>query len=1186
MPAPYVHLHLHTQYSLLDGAIKHNPLFERARAANMPAVAQTDHGNLFGSIEFYEKARANDVKPIIGCEVYFAGGSRFDREKKQREETGYDAINHLLLLAMDVQGYQNLMTLVSKAYLEGFYYKPRIDWELLEKHHQGLICTSGCLSAPVPRTILANEGDRAWTMAEDFQRLFGDRYYLEVQRHGISAQEVVNQELFKMHHDLGIPLVATNDAHYLEEHDHDDHDVLLCVGTAANVSDEKRFRFDGAGFYVKDGDAMREVFHDCPQAIEATLEIAERCDVEIPMGEYHMPDYQVPAGKSLDEVMEEQTWAGLRQKLGMDVDEPFEADRKIYVERLEHELGVIKKMGFPGYFLIVADFINYAKENGIPVGPGRGSSAGSLVAYGMNITNVDPIEYDIIFERFLNPERISMPDIDVDFCMRGREQVIRYVADKYDGAAPERAEGDPRHELDGKYDAMKVAQIVTFGTLQAKAAIRDVGRVLGMPFGEVDRIAKLIPEVLGIKLEDAIEQSPELRALMGSDGQVKRLIDTAANLEGLTRHASKHAAGVVIGTKPLLEMVPLYKDPKSGDVMTQYNMVCVEQLGLIKFDFLGLKTLTLMADAERMIRKKAGFEAFDVNSIPMDDEATFDLLCEGDTEGVFQVESSGMTDLVLKLKPRSFREIIPLVALYRPGPLQSGMVDDYVARKTGATRTEYLHPMIVELTEETLGVIVYQDQVLQIAQKMAGYSLGEADLLRRAMGKKKPEVMQEQRKRFVDGSIANGIEGGEAGHVFDLIVEFAGYGFPKAHSTAYAYITFQTAYLKANHPAEYLASVLTIESVNHDRLSRYIAHVREKGIEILPPDVNESEQDFAVVEGAIRFGFAGIKNVGAGAIEAIRVTRREEGSFASLFDFAERVDARKVNRRVVEALVQCGAFDSLHPERASVWASIDTALERAASLQRDRAVGQESLFGGLDDGGGLDAPKLLEAADWGERERLSHEKELLGFYVTGHPLSSVAPLLSRFTDTTALTTEGKAGREIRAGGLLTGLRETRTKRGQRMGFGSLEDLEGLFELVIFSEPFEMHVGLLRAAKDETSADGERGPIPLVIQGTLEEGDPPKILVRDVTPLAEAEQKLSANLRVRVQSPDVTRDRLIALRRLLGSHAGDCGVYLHITIPGESETVLGVGGIRGVSPTVELCREVDRLFGRPVTERSI
>jgi DNA polymerase-3 subunit alpha len=1178
VPKPFVHLHLHTQYSLLDGAIKHNPLFERARALNMPAVAQTDHGNLFGTIEFYEKARANGVKPIVGCEVYFAGGSRFEREKREREESGYDAINHLLLLAMNETGYRNLMYLVSKAYLEGFYYKPRIDWDLLESHHEGLICTSGCLSAPVPRAITHGELDGAWSKAEEFRRLFGDRYYLEVQRHGISAQDVVNEELFKMAGDLDIPLVATNDAHYLEHDDHAHHDALLCIGTAANLADEKRFRFDGHGFFVKDGDEMRAVFHDHPEAVENTLVIAERCELEIPMGTYHMPEYQVPAGRSFEDVMAEQAWRGLRQKLGMEDEEPFDKPHhKPYVERMNHELGVIGQMGFAGYFLIVGDFINWAKDHAIPVGPGRGSSAGSLVAYGMNITNVDPIEYDIIFERFLNPERVSMPDIDVDFCMRGREQVIRYVAGKYDGEPVEDEHGA------GRYDAMKVAQIVTFGTLQARAAIRDVGRVMGMSFGDVDRIAKLVPEVLGISLDEAVEQSPELRALMEADGQVAKLMETARKLEGLTRHASKHAAGVVIGTRPLIEMVPLYRDARSGDVMSQYNMNCVEKIGLIKFDFLGLKTLTLLADAERMIRAKPGFEDFDVNAIAMDDEAAYDLLCRGDTLGVFQVESSGMTELVVKLRPRSFREVIPLVALYRPGPLQSGMVDDFVNRKRGTTRIEYIHPMIADLTEETLGVIVYQDQVLQIAQKMAGYSLGEADLLRRAMGKKKPEEMEKQRARFVDGCAQNGIEAREAGEVFDLITEFAGYGFPKAHSTAYAYITYQTAYLKANHRAEYLAAMLTIESSNHDKMARYIAHVRESGIEILPPDVNESSRDFGVVDGAIRFGFGGIKNVGAGAIESILGAREEAGPFTSLFDLARRVDGRRVNRRVFEALVKCGAFDSLHENRAAVWASLDAALERAAAEQRDRAVGQESLFGAASGEEWSDEPALVDAPPWSERERLAHEKELLGFYVSGHPLGAVASELARYADTTATTAAERVGREVRIGGLLTGLRETRTKRGQRMGFGTLEDLEGSFELVIFSEPFNEHVETLRGAA--AGGDGQ-GPTPLLVFGTLEEGDPPKVLVRDIMRLDEAEQRLTAHLRIRVVEPDVTSDRMVALRRVLGAHPGDCPVFVHVTIPGESETVLSVGGLRGVDPSEALQRDVNALFGRPVTERSL
>ncbi|MCA9509635.1 MAG: DNA polymerase III subunit alpha [Myxococcales bacterium] len=1170
IPRPFVHLHLHTQYSLLDGAIKHKPLFERAKALGMPAVAQTDHGNLFGTIDFYESARANGVKPIIGCEVYLAGGSRFDRERRERDEGGFDAINHLLLLAMDATGYRNLMHLVSRGYLEGFYYKPRIDMDLLRAHHEGLICTSGCLSAPVPRAILHNEANRAWEVAEDFKALFGDRYYLEIQRHGIPAQDTVNAELIKMSHDIGIPLVATNDAHYLSADDHDHHDALLCIGTAANLDDEKRFRFDGRGFYVKDGDEMYELFHDHPQAVANTLEIAERCALEIPMGEYHMPEYQVPAGRTLDEVLTDGAWAGLRSRLGLDADAPLEGDRNTaYASRLEHELGVIKSMGFPGYFLIVADFIQYAKRNGIPVGPGRGSSAGSLVAYSLGITGIDPIEYDIIFERFLNPERISMPDIDVDFCMRGRDQVIRYVAEKYDGGSG--------------YDDMRVAQIATFGTLQAKAAIRDVGRVLGMPFGDVDRIAKLVPDALGITLAEALEQSPELRARIDADGQVAKLFDTARALEGLTRHASKHAAGVVIGTQPLIDMVPLYKDPKSGDVMSQYNMNCVEKVGLIKFDFLGLRTLTLIADAERMVRENTKPD-FSVADIPLDDATTYDLLCEGDTMGVFQVESSGMTELVLQLKPRTFREIIPLVALYRPGPLNSGMVDDYVNRKNGRTKIEFALPEMREITEETLGVIVYQDQVLQLAQRLAGYTLGEADLLRRAMGKKKPEVMAEQRERFVQGSTANGIDAKKAGEVFDTIVEFAGYGFPKAHSTAYAYLTYQTAYLKANHPCEFLAAVLTIESTNHEKLTRYIAHTREQEIEILPPDVNESQRDFSVVEGAIRFGFAGIKNVGQGAIDAILDARESGGPFRGLYDFTERVDARKVNRRVVEALVKCGAFDSLHASRAKVWASLDAALERGASSQRDRAIGQESLFGGLGASEPVDEPKLIEAAEWTERERLQHEKELLGFYVTGHPLGAVARQLARFTDTTGASFEGKEGREVRIGGLLTSLRETRTKRGARMGFGVLEDLEGAFELVIFSEPYNQHVELLRDA--QTGGPDGGGPIPLVMSGTLEAGDTPKLLVRDVLRLADAEEALAARLRIEVLDADVTKDRMLALKDVLRAHGGDCEVILQVTIPGESVTLLSLGDRCHVRVTTELCSAVNALFGRPVAESTL
>ncbi|MFP6624390.1 MAG: DNA polymerase III subunit alpha, partial [Myxococcota bacterium] len=1121
-------------------------------------------------------------KPIIGCEVYIAGGSRFEKEGRERTPDGFDAISHLLLLAMNEAGYRNLMYLVSKGYLEGFYYKPRIDKDLLRSRNEGLIATSGCLSAPVPRAIVQGETNRAWSVAEEFKGIFGDRYYLEMQRHGIPAQDQVNAELVKMSSDLGLPLVATNDAHYLAHADHAHHDALLCIGTASNLDDPSRFKFDGQGFYVKDGDEMREVFHDHPAAIENALEIAERCNVEIPMGAYHMPEYQVPAGRSLDEVMEEQAWVGLRERLGLAPDEPLQESE--YADRMKHELSVIKEMGFAGYFLIVADFISYARRNGVPVGPGRGSSAGSLVAFGMGITGVDPVHYGIIFERFLNPERVSMPDIDVDFCMRGRDKVIRYVADKYGSGRP----ADDSENVEGRYDDVTVAQIVTFGTLQPRAAIRDVGRVLGMSYGDVDRVAKLIPEILGISLSDAIKKSPELRARVDTDGQVRQLIDTALNLEGLTRHASKHTAGVVIGNKPLIELVPLYRDPKSGDVMSQYNMVCVEKIGLIKFDFLGLRTLTVMADAEAMIRERHDSD-FRYEGIPLDDEKTFDMLCAGRTEGVFQVESSGMTDLILRQKPRVFDDLVPLVALFRPGPLESGMVEDYINRRNGTTRVEYAIPELEEVTAPTLGVICYQDQVLQIAQQVAGYSLGEADLLRRAMGKKKPKEMAEQKSRFIEGASANGIDETRADTLFDQIAKFAAYGFPKAHAVAYALIVYQTAYLKANYPHEFLAALLTIESGNHDKLSRYIAHCRERGISILPPDVNESGKGFSVIalesgENAIRFGFSGIKNVGAGAVDHLLEARESGGRFESLFDFLERIDGRKLNRKVVESLVKSGTFDTLHENRNAVWCSLDAALERSAAVQRDRAVGQESLFANLTGADALDEPSLPDVPRWTEREQLSYEKELLGFYVTGHPLRAYATDLARFADTTSSLTEGKAGREVRVAGLLVGLRESRTRRGgKRMAYGILEDLEGTFEVLIFSSVFERHGALLTRAM---AGDDGAGPLPLLMTGNLEAGDPPKILVRELMPLADAEQNLTIALRVRLREEELSEDRLVAMRGILESHRGDCPVFVHITIPGESETVLAVGRIRGVDPSDGLRRQLDSLFGRVVSERGL
>ncbi len=1167
MPRPFVHLHLHSQYSLLDGAIKIDPLFARAKELGMPAVGLTDHGNLFGAVEFHEAAHRHGLRPILGCEVYIASGSRFERELRERDESGFDAINHLLLLAMDETGYRNLMMLVSKAYLEGFYYKPRIDMDLLRQHHEGLIATSGCLSSLISRAIGAGQLETAWRTAEDFASLFAGRFYLELQRHGIGDQDRVNSELVKMSLDLRLPLLATNDAHYLAADDHHHHDALLCIGTGKNLDDPNRFRFDGHGFYLKSGDEMAELFHDHPSAVASSLEIAERCRVDLGLdtGRYHLPEFQLPAGATSEAVLAARSLAGLRRRLGLDPDEPIPPRLAEYAKRMEHELGVIGSMGFAGYFLIVADFIDYARRSAIPVGPGRGSSAGSLVAWSLGITGIDPIEYDIIFERFLNPEKVSMPDIDVDFCMKGRDEVIRYVAQKYDGPG-----------IEGK----RVAQIITFGKLQARAAIRDVGRVMGLPYGEVDRIAKLVPETLGVTIDEALEESAELRARAEAEGQVGKLVETARKIEGLTRHASTHAAGVVIGTRPLIEMVPLYRDPKSHDVMTQFDMRCVEKVGLIKFDFLGLRTLTTIAAAEARIRE-GGQPEFSIEGIPLDDATTYELLASGNTEGVFQVESPGMTELVTKLRPRAFKELIPVVALYRPGPLGSGMVEDYVNRKHGLTRVEYLLPELEELTAETLGVIVYQDQVLQIANRLAGYSLGEADLLRRAMGKKKPAEMERQRERFVQGALERGVDARKAQQVFDLMAEFAGYGFAKSHSTAYALITYQTAYLKANHPREYLAALLSTESGNHDKLARYIAHAHQLGIEILPPDVNESARDFGVAALGIRFGLAGVKNVGEGATQAILEARRAAGPFTGIYDFARRIDARRVNRRVVESLVKCGAFDRLHPSRAAVWAGLDAALEAGAAALRDREIGQASLFGGSAGAIAVD-PELPDAPPWTDRERLEHEKEVLGFYVTGHPLSAVTADLARFVDTRSTQTQGKHGRDVRIGGILTGLRETRTRRGAVMAFGTLEDLDGSFDLVVFAEPYAAFGSLLKRAR----ADAGGAPIPILVTGQLEEGDTPKVLVREALELERAEERLATQLRLRVHAEEATRDRLLALRQILTQHPGECEVVLHLVIPGESETLLALPAASGVRAGTRLLQDLAGLFGRDVAELAV
>ena len=1144
----FAHLHLHTQYSLLDGAIKIDPLFEQVKALGQRTVGMSDHGNLFGAAEFHEKAREHGVKPIIGCETYIATGSRFEKEKRATDKSGFDAISHLLLIATDRTGYKNLIQLVSRGYLEGFYYKPRIDLELLRQHSEGLIATTGCLSSMICRALGQGETRRAWELAEEFARIFPGRFYVELQRHGIELQQRVEPELLKIARDLRLPLLATNDAHYLHAHDCGPHEALLCIGTSTTLDDPNRFKFDGKGFYVKSAAEMAEVFSDLPQALSSTVEIAERCTLEIETGVYHMPEFQVPSHTTRDAVLREQSWIGLRSRLALAPDAPLPRDLEPYAERLQMELDVICKMGFEGYFLIVADFIEQARRIGVPVGPGRGSSAGCLVAYSLGITGVDPLEYDILFERFLNPERISLPDIDVDFCMRGRDAVIEYVRRKYDGDA---------------LDQKRVAQIITFGKLQARAVIRDVGRAFGMAFGDVDRIAKLVPEILGITLQEAIDQSPELRAKAAEEPQVKALLDNALALEGLTRHASTHAAGVVIGNEPLIERVPLYRDPKSGEVVTQFDMNMVEKVGLVKFDFLGLRTLTVIADAERLVR--AAQPGFAVADIAMDDRRTYELLSRGDTEGVFQMESAGMTELAMKLKPKTFREIIPLIALYRTGPIESGALQEYVDRKLGLAKIEYFLPPFEEVTKETLGVIVYQDQVLQIANRVSGYSLGEADFLRRAMGKKKPEEMEKQRERFVSGAVGKGVDAKKAQALFEMIEKFAGYAFPKAHSTAYALITYQTAYLKANHPREFLAALLTMESGNHDKLGPYIQHARDRKIEVLAPEMNTSERDFAVVPEGIRFGFAGVKNVGEAAIQAILETREEGGPFESLYDFTRRVDAKRVNRRVIESLIRAGAFDFAKATRASLFAAVPAAIERAAREQRDRELGQVSLFGVA---AASAAPQLPEQAEWPEAQRLAGEKEMLGFYVTGHPLREHARPLELFTSfrLDQVPVDPSRRREVWVGGLLAGLRVQNTRRGDLMARATLEDLGGTIDIVFFPKTYAKFSALLQAQA------------PVLIKGNVAgETERPELHADEIVQLADAWTQRTSRLSVVVPETTVDGERLASLRRVLDLVPGPVPVGLELRLASGAEAVFDLPRHK-VRVTQELVHDLDRIFG--------
>jgi len=1143
--ANFVHLHLHTEFSLLDGAMRLEELFQQAKNYRMPALAVTDHGSMFGAIEFYQQAERAGIKPIIGCEVYVAPGSRFEKVSRGIAEASF----HLILLAKNLGGYRNLLKLVSAGYFEGFYYRPRVDKELLRKYNEGLIALSACLKGEIPFFLVSGDKDKALQAAEELKSIFPDRrFYLEIQENKIAEQKKVNAGLIEISKELSLPLVATNDCHYLRREDAKAHEVLLCIQTGKTLKDVDRMQFSTEEFFFRSAEEMGELFGYCPEAIQNTVEIAERCNLDLKLNELQFPEFQVPAGETLDSFLEKSAKEGLEERLvemrASGQSPPFSAD--FYQQRLLKELRMIQKMGFAGYFLIVSDFIRYAKEKNIPVGPGRGSGAGSLVAYCLGITDIDPLANGLLFERFLNPERVSPPDIDIDFCMQGRDEVIQYVKTKY--------------------GADHVAQIITFGKMQARAVLRDVGRALDMPYGEVDRIAKMIPNTLNITLDEALQQEPRLRELARTNPDVQRLLNLAQSLEGLPRHASTHAAGVVISSKALVEVVPLYRG-QQNEIVTQYPMKDIERIGLIKFDFLGLKTLTMIQDVIKRVdlSKK---EKLDLRKIPLDDPKTYGLLCSGDTSGVFQLESSGMRDLVVRLLPERFGDLVALLALYRPGPLKSGMVEDFIKRKQGKVPIAYEVPELKEVLEETYGVIVYQEQVMHIASRLANFSLADADILRRAMGKKKADEMARQKKKFLEGARQKKIPAPKAEKLFDLMAKFAEYGFNKSHSAAYALIAYQTAYLKAHYPVEFMAALLSSEMGNTEKVLRHLNECRERGIEVLPPDINESQQDFTVRGGKVRFGLAAVKNVGLAAIQSILAVREEGGDFSSLADFCLKVDLRKVNKRVMESLIKCGAFEPINPNRAQLLAGLEEAMEWAQGWERERSKSQMIMFGSFQADGKNAAPRLPDVPQWPEGQRLAFEKETLGFYLTGHPLTRFAQTLRRFNTTdTQRIREMADGQEAIIGGVVNALKEINTKRGDRMAFVTLEDLNGMVEVIIFSELYK-NSSLLLKSED-----------PIFIKGKVDVGeDSVKVIASEVFPFDQAMNKLATTVHLRVRSEGLGREDLVALKEIFQDCRGECLAYLHLILPGKREAVIALGDEWKLSSTDQLVRRIRDLLG--------
>ncbi|HEY1424055.1 MAG TPA: DNA polymerase III subunit alpha [Candidatus Acidoferrum sp.] len=1156
----FVHLHVHTDFSLLDGACETGELLDEASRQKMPAVAITDHGNLFAAANFFYEASKRDVKPIIGCEVYVAKGSRHDRGEKTANGNDRPAngergdmdpsargTNHLVLLCENLEGYHNLIKLVSSGFLEGFYYKPRIDYDLLAKHSKGLIALSACLKGVVTEAVVEEKYDQARENAYRLRDIFGKQnFFLEIQDQGLEIEKNVNPHLVRLSKESGIPLVATNDCHYLHHEDAHAQEVLLCIQTGKTMGDTNRMKFATDQFYFKTAAEMAQVFREVPEAVRRTVDIAARCNVKVERIPNPFPEFKVPSGHTPGSYFEKVVREGFASRVPS-LERLAKAGALAnplaeYERRLTSEIQMIQKMRYEGYFLIVWDFIHYARTQDVPVGPGRGSAAGSLVSYAMRITDVDPLQYDLLFERFLNPERVSMPDIDIDFCMRRRGELIDYVTQKY-----------------GRDN---VAQIITFGTMAAKAAIKDVGRAMEIPYAEVDRLAKMIPTTIGITLDQALQDAPQLKSAVNSDEKLKDLMAVALRLEGLSRHASTHAAGVVISAQPLTDIVPVYKTNRD-EITTQFDMNALERIGLLKMDFLGLTTLTVLHDAVKMVEQNRGVK-IDIDNLVLDDADTYKLFARGETTAIFQFESHGMRDILRRYQPTRIEDLTALNALYRPGPIQGGMVDDFINRKHGKTKVSYELPQLQDILQETYGVILYQEQVMQIANRLASFSLGEADILRRAMGKKKKEEMAAQRAKFLHGCANNKIPDKKAERIFDLMEEFAGYGFNKSHSCAYALLAYQTAFMKTHYPVEFIAALLTSETGNAEKAVKYINEARGMSISILPPDINESDLYFTPIGESIRFGLAAIKNVGENTAKAIRESRISGGEFKSLYEFCERIESRFLNKRVFESLIKSGAVDSLGP-RESMTASIDDALAALQRASRLRDSGQHGLFGG----GATETPApflLRDAAAWSEEERLASEYAMLGFYVSGHPLEKYASRLAEWNVVRLEEVEGQRnGKEIAVAALVVGTRPMRSKKGARWGIFTIQDMTGVQELLAFPESFARH--------EQTLKPGT--PLLLKVRVQIEEAGTRLSLqearrIQDITERAAAQQ----DFRVRLPIAAMNEETLDRLEKLFSAAPGSSQVVFELESP--DGTVAVIPSQQRVKASPELTEAVRRI----------